>query len=302
MESLPIVTAIVTTYKRSTEIVRRALLSIVNQTYNNLEIILVNDCPEDSSLAKALESLCNNFDRTVMYLPMKKNAGANAARNYGASIAKGEFIAFLDDDDEWSSNKIELQMQKMLDNDVGIVYCNTWVNSEKLHNITIHYKNERPEGNLYDRLFRGNVIGSTSFPLIRKKAFNEVGGFNEEVPALQDMELWLRIAKRYQVGYIHEPLGIYYFYKGERISAHPERRIRGYEQIYKQHKEYLNQNKKTKANFDIMGITLYINARNFKHAIKLWREAVSLNPTNIRDNTFAAIKIVVRFFIKAKIV
>ena len=302
MDKQPLVTAVVTTYKRSVMTVGRALKSIVEQTYKNIEIILVNDCPEDGQLSSELKKLCDSFDREITYLPMPKNAGANAARNYGASISKGEFIAFLDDDDEWDSKKIELQMQKMVDKDVGIVYCNTWVNSEKFHNITIHYKEKKPEGDLYEKLFRRNVIGSTSFPLIRKKAFDEAGGFNEKVPALQDMELWLRITKKYKVKYVHEPLGTYYFYKGDRISAHSERRICGYEQIYDQHKEYLNQNKKVKADFDIMGITLYINARNFKRAIQLWREAIILNPRNIGENIFAGIKIVVRFFIKAKIV
>ena len=145
-------------------------------------------------------------------------------------------------------------------------------------------------------------MGSTSFPLIRKKAFDEVGGFNEEVPALQDMELWLRIARNYKVKYIHEPLGTYYFYVGDRISAHPERRVKGYEQIYAQHKEYLNQNKTVKADFDILGVTLYINERNFKHAVSLLIEAIRLNPKNIKTNIFTSTKLIIRFFIPAKIV
>lgn len=302
MDKQPLVTAVVTTYKRSVMTVGRALKSIVEQTYKNIEIILVNDCPEDEQLSSELKKLCDSFDREITYLPMPKNAGANAARNYGAKHSQGSYIAFLDDDDTWTRKKIDLQMREMKNPEVGIVYGNTWIDSEKYHSVKIHYKKKRPEGDLYALLFKSNIVGSTSFPLIRKKAFDEVGGFNEEVPALQDMELWLRIARNYKVKYIHEPLGTYYFYVGDRISAHPERRVKGYEQIYVQHKEYLNQNKTVKADFDILGVTLYINERNFKHAVSLLMEAIRLNPRNIGGNIFAGIKIVVRFFVKAKIV
>lgn len=302
MDKQPLVTAVVTTYKRSVEIVDRALSSIVEQTYDNLEIILVNDCPEDLHLSASLKELCDGFDRTVIYLPMQKNSGANAARNYGAKNAHGSYIAFLDDDDTWTSEKIALQVVEMENPSIGIVYGNTWINSEKYHSIKIHYKERRPEGDLYAKLFKSNVVGSTSFPLIRKKAFDEVGGFNESVPALQDMELWLRIAKNYEVKYIHEPLGTYYFYVGDRISAHPERRIKGYEQIFSQHKEFLNKNREAKANFDILGVTLYINNRNFKKAYLLLKEAIQLNPKNVKDNTFTLIKLVIRYFFPAKIV
>ena len=169
MKEKPIVTAVLTTYKRPVEIVGRALKSVVEQTYEELEIILVNDFPEDEKLSKELIGLCRGFERNVVYLPMKKNSGANAARNYGAGVSKGAFIAFLDDDDEWSPEKIELQMQKMTDDNIGIVYCNTWINSEKSHSIKPRFKNAKPEGNIYPVLFGKNVVGSTSFPLIRKR-------------------------------------------------------------------------------------------------------------------------------------
>ncbi len=302
MKEKPIVTAVLTTYKRPVEIVGRALKSVVEQTYEELEIILVNDFPEDEKLSKELIGLCRGFERNVVYLPMKKNSGANAARNYGAGVSKGAFIAFLDDDDEWSPEKIELQMQKMTDDNIGIVYCNTWINSEKSHSIKPRFKNAKPEGNIYPVLFGKNVVGSTSFPLIRKKAFDEVGGFNETMPALQDMELWLRIAQSYTVKYIHKPLGTYYFYIGDRISSHSDRRIAGYNKIYDEHKEYLEHHKKAKAGFDILGVTLYINAGDRKYAWKLLMEAIKLAPGNIKVNLFTLIKWIIRWFVPAKIV
>ena len=302
MKEKPIVTAVLTTYKRPVEIVGRALKSVVEQTYEELEIILVNDFPEDEKLSKELIGLCRGFERNVVYLPMKKNSGANAARNYGAGVSKGAFIAFFFFFYEWSPEKIELQMQKMTDDNIGIVYCNTWINSEKSHSIKPRFKNAKPEGNIYPVLFGKNVVGSTSFPLIRKKAFDEVGGFNETMPALQDMELWLRIAQSYTVKYIHKPLGTYYFYIGDRISSHSDRRIAGYNKIYDEHKEYLEHHKKAKAGFDILGVTLYINAGDRKYAWKLLMEAIKLAPGNIKVNLFTLIKWIIRWFVPAKIV
>ena len=164
------------------------------------------------------------------------------------------------------------------------------------------FKNAKPEGNIYPVLFGKNVVGSTSFPLIRKKAFDEVGGFNETMPALQDMELWLRIAQSYTVKYIHKPLGTYYFYIGDRISSHSDRRIAGYNKIYDEHKEYLEHHKKAKAGFDILGVTLYINAGDRKYAWKLLMEAIKLAPGNIKVNLFTLIKWIIRWFVPAKIV
>ncbi len=302
MEASPLVTAVVTTCKRKTEIVERALKSVAGQTYKNLEIILVNDFPEDKALSKELEALCGSFERKVIYAPVKRNSGSNAARNLGAALSNGVFIAFLDDDDEWLPEKIELQAEKMSDESVGIVYSNIWIDSEKTHTKSLRFNMESPEGDLYSSLFHDNIIGSTSFPLIRKRAFDEVGGFDETVPALQDMELWLRITRKYKAVYINKPLGVYYFTAGDRISAHPERRISGYEKIYEQHREFLLNHKSERAAFDLQGVTLYVNNRSFRHALKLWAEAVKLKPLSLKNNIYCAVKIVVRFFIKPKIV
>lgn len=302
MSEKPLVTAVVTTYNRSVDIVNRALTSIVKQTYSNLEIILVNDSPENRELAGQLAQLCASYVRPVQYLAMPQNAGANPARNYGASRAKGQFIAFLDDDDEWFACKVEKQIQAFDHEKVGIVYCNTMIHSEKTHDVTMHYQKEMPEGNVFAQLFGSNIIGSTSFPMIRKKAFDEVGGFNEKMPALQDMELWLRIAQRYDAKYIAEPLGAYYFYAGERISSHPERRTNGYEQIYRQHEAYLEKNPKVLAAFDILGVTIYINARDFKTAWFHLSRAIKLAPGSIKRNGYTFIKFCIRIFIKANIV
>lgn len=124
------ITAIITTYKRKPEVVQRALRSIEIQTYQASEIIMVDDNPidvEGKELSDALKNLCKN--RAIYIKQPKGNAGANAARNLGIDNAHGDFIAFLDDDDEWLSEKIERQMA-LFNEDVGLVFCSGILHEE----------------------------------------------------------------------------------------------------------------------------------------------------------------------------
>lgn len=302
MSENQLVSAIVTTYKRPVEIVERALQSIAAQEYENLEIILVNDAPEDNVLAGKLKKMTSTLSRKVKYIEMEHNSGACAARNRGIKESLGEFVAFLDDDDEWKPQKIKKQVDSFTDTEIGLSYCNFWINEEGKKELRIHTDKQLPEGNIFNKLFEKNYIGSSSFPMIRKNVLIKAGLFNPDMPALQDWELWLRIAQKCKVVYIGEPLGIYYFYKGDRISAHPERRIKGFEIIYNQHKEYLRDNRKTQAGYLAEGITFYINAKNFKKAFNLYNTMLHADVMNIKRNTRLLAKIVIRFFFPAKIV
>ena len=296
----PLVSAIVTTYKREIAVVKRALDSIINQDYPNIEVILVNDCPQEKTLVNSLKKLTESYGGKVVYLEMPKNGGACAARNYGLSKSRGEFVAFLDDDDEWLPEKISKQVKCFDEDDIGIVYCNSYAHFEGKEKLVIREKGAMPEGEIYSELFKRNIISSTSFPLLRRSAIESVNGFNTEMPSLQDLELWLRIASSWKVKYIDEPLVTYYFYNGERISRHPERRTIAYEIIYKQHEPYLKDHPRIMAAYDRVGMTFYVNTREFKVAFQHLKRAIKLDPRSVKSNLFCLIKFVIRFFVKPK--
>ena len=122
------ISVIITTYKRTPDIVLRAVSSVVAQTFGDWELIIVDDSPETweirPQIRLAVEKIANE-DLRIKYIPHDKNSGACAARNTGIMHAKGEYIAFLDDDDEWVPEKLEKQLdilQKSGDN-VALVYC-----------------------------------------------------------------------------------------------------------------------------------------------------------------------------------
>ena len=105
------ISCIVTTYKRPVNILKRAVDSVINQTCQDTEIIVVNDAPQDRELAESIRVLLGKYSREIIYVVSEQSGGACSARNLGLEKATGEFVAFLDDDDEWLEDKIELPKQ-----------------------------------------------------------------------------------------------------------------------------------------------------------------------------------------------
>ena len=237
-----LISVIITTYKRSPKMVYRAIQSVINQTYRNLEIIIVDDSPDDFKERKAVERMILSIkekDKRIRYIKHTKNMGACAARNTGIKKSHGNFIAFLDDDDEWLSVKLEKQLKLFKDSEVGLVYCRSFTINE-LSGLKKVRKANFYRGFVFDQLIKSNFIGSTSFPLIRKECFNYCGMFDINLRSSQDYDLWLRIAKRYKVDYVNEPLVKYYIHDNERITTDPLSKIQGIIYINTKYKEYLN--------------------------------------------------------------
>lgn len=283
----PLVTAVITTYKRKPDIVRRALASIVAQTYEKLEIIVVNDCPTDKKLVRQIEELIEDYInvREIQYIVVETNGGACKARNKALKCARGEYIAFLDDDDEWIENKIELQISAIQKNpDAVIVYSNALIRYSNVKKEHLRFKSIQPEGNIFFGNLAKNNIGSCSFPLFKTTNLRAIGGFREDMPALQDWELYLRLLKENRAAYVHEPVAIYYFYEGERISSHPENRILAYENIHKEFREELMKNRESASAFYLMGTYFYSIQGDMKKAMQYYIDGVRLKPLCIRRN------------------
>lgn len=301
----PLVTAIVTIYNRPVSIVRRALMSVIKQSYANIEIILVNDCPEKEALKEELYNLVTELSddkKIIKYIVMSENGGACKARNEGIKQSNGEYIACLDDDDEWFEKKIELQVNAIDGkSEVGLVYCNArycYLNSGKERDA---FENPQKSGNIYKSVL-GKNIGSCSFILFKKENLVKVGGFNEEMPAMQDWEAILMVLKCSQAAYIHEPLIKYYFYEGERISNHPERRYKAYCMLYEEFKADLNNSYPSSlSQFYSLGSKVCCENRFIISAIKYWLKSCFYNPINIRLHIKDLARIILRIFCKPKI-
>ena len=227
MDSLsPYVSVVIPTYNRAT-LLGRSIKSVLNQTFQDFEIIVVDDASAD----KTEEVVLSIGDPRIQYLKHETNRGGAAARNTGIKAAKGEFIAFQDSDDEWLSDKLEKQV-KILANappNVGVVYTGFWRiqgdNKEYIPGPAIQIK----EGNIYRELLKENFV-TTQAVLAKKECFQQAGVFDETLPRLQDWELFLRIAKHFEFRYVPEPLVHSFFTEGS-ISSKPKNLIKALEII-----------------------------------------------------------------------
>lgn len=191
--SLPTVTVIIPTYNRG-HVIRRALHSVLHQTYQSLEVIVVDDGSTDNT-----EAIVESFnDPRILYIRHETKQGAATARNTGIKAASADFIAFQDSDDEWLCEKLERQMAifRQAGAEVGVVYTGF----VRLENNQASYcppKDFRKSGNILESLLNGNFV-TTQAAVVRKECFQKVGLFDEQLPRLQDWELFIRMAKRYE--------------------------------------------------------------------------------------------------------
>lgn len=282
-----LVSAIITTCKREPKIVRRALMSTLNQTYNNLEILVVDDSPDSyeqrDNIQRMVEEIQGETDRKIRYIRHDECRGACEARNTGLQNSSGEFVAFLDDDDEWLPYKIEEQICKMDSDRVALVYCNNEkVNEIKDKSITVVRKKHR--GKVYESLIFSNFVGSTSYPLIRKKALVDIGGFDPLMQSSQDYDVWLRLAQRYEVEYVDNVLVRYYVHAGEQITKNPQKKVNGLERLNEKNKEYLAHHKNAYWVRYMKIIPFYLKNNQKVKAWATWFKCVIKCPQKVRGN------------------
>ncbi len=213
--SNPLFSIIIPTYNRSNEL-RRALLSVLNQTFKNFEIIVIDDGSTDDTS----DMIKFNFHESVFYFKIENFGGPSKPRNIGIKLAKGDWVAFLDADDWWDENKLEICFKyinietdflyhklkiKSKNNDIG----NLYINSQQLNKPVLR-----------ELLLNGNIISNSSV-VVRRELLIDVGLIDERksLIAAEDYNTWLKIASitdKFQ--YINSSLG-YYWVDGLGISS-----------------------------------------------------------------------------------
>jgi glycosyltransferase involved in cell wall biosynthesis len=229
----PLVSVIIPTYKRPA-LLGRAVRSVLTQTYDPVEIIVVDDNPEGTPSRRETEAVMREFmeERRVRYVKHAVNQGGSAARNTGIQLARGEFISFLDDDDEYLPTKIERQYERFVTSEIpnlGIVFCG--INIMDQNGRFLRYVLNKVRGNAFAyHLTRNLATCQTLF--IPTAVLKQVNGFRV-LRCAQDYDLVLRIlAAGYQVDYVNELLISVYFHDGERISTNDDK-IAGKHEMYK---------------------------------------------------------------------
>lgn len=201
----PRVSVIIPTYNGARTL-GRAISSVLNQTYGDFELIIVDDGSTDgtSAVVNAIHG-----DR-VKYIRHRVNKGVSAARNTGINEAKGELIGFLDSDDEWLPNKLQKQVDKFdsASARVGLVYGSFLIVDDKTKAVILHEKATKT-GYVYLDQLKANVVGSAT-PVVRKECFHKVGLFDEDLRVGEDWDMWLRVAEQYEFDCVPDVIAKYY--------------------------------------------------------------------------------------------
>ena len=206
------ISVVVPAYNSQSTIIE-TINSVLEQTFTDFELIVINDGSTDRTL-ELLETVQDKRLKVYSY----PNGGLPAARNRGIIRATGEFISFIDADDLWTPDKLELQLQALQKNpQAGVAY--SWTICMGNNGKSFHPGvSESFQGNVYPNLLVGNFIGSGSNVLIRQQAIESVGYFDESLKSCEDWDYWLRLSPKWEFAVVPKPQIIYRLSSGAMSS------------------------------------------------------------------------------------
>ena len=197
------ISAIIPTFNRSSTLLR-AIDSVLNQTFSCLEVIVVDDGSTDDTeklLQSYIESKKIKYIKTV-------NRGVSAARNLAIEEAKGNWVSFLDSDDEWLPEKNQMQLSCFEKTKLPLIHGEEiWIRKGK--RVNSKNKHKKFGGDIFEKCLPLCLI-SPSASMIKKSALKSIGLFNEDYLVCEDYDLWLRFTLKFQVGFVETPIIIKY--------------------------------------------------------------------------------------------
>ena len=233
MKKRPLVSVIIPTRNRA-GLLLRALESARGQDYDDLQIIVVDDASGDGT-REALAAL-RRKDERITYFSNPRPLGGMGARNAGIMNAKGEYVSFLDDDDEWLPSKVSRQVGFLEENpEVGAVSCwyimKSGERTRKVKKLPVF---------AFDDILWKNFPGSFSFCLLRRSVFDSIDLPDETLPSAQDWDFWLKVSQKFRIGVVPEYLVLYHRHHAPKISSSYKDKLTGHRMIYDRYREYMD--------------------------------------------------------------
>ena len=226
--------------------------SILSQNYKNWEIVFWDNQSVDSS-AKIFKSYS---DERFRYFYSEEHTPLYKARNLAIEKSRGDFIAFLDTDDLWSREKLDLQMPYFDDPDVGVVFSNLWILKKNEKKKKLYTNKKLPRGKIYNELLENYNVGILT-SIIRKKFYSKLEKkFNEKFSIIGDFDLFLRLSKQCSFESIQKPLASYRLHGRNLSTLKKDREIEEFEIWLKENPLKLNS-------FQISKLQKYVDYRKF---------------------------------------
>ena len=271
------ISVVIPTFNRIS-LVARAIDSVLKQSLNPYEIIVVDDGSDDGT-----SEMIQNKYKSIKLIQQQNN-GVSAARNNGIKHAKGDWIALLDSDDEWTEKKLENQVDRLIKTP-EYDFCHTneiWIRNDV--RVNQRKKHEKYGGYIFDKCLDICRISPSSV-LFRKNILDHVGWFDDQLPVCEDYDLWLRITAEYRILFIDEPLIIKYGGHDDQLSHGVEGieffRIKSLENLLER-SELSTDNRILSIQMIIKKYNIYLNglvkrkkqgeADQIKEKIKFWKK------------------------------
>lgn len=217
---------VIPSYRTSFEEIERALNSVIEQTIRPQEILIIDD-NGDNEYRLCSQRVQEKFGTYVRVLYNEKNSGANYSRNKGIQEAKNDYIAFLDSDDIWCPTYIE-RCRFLIEQEGAMFITSSYYIVHK-DGVLPWIFNEKtsPSGDISKRELYEDVVGPTSTVIVSKKILLTAGLFDQNMPARQDYDMWLRVSKLVALYYNYEPSVYVYRVGKDSISSSYERNMKG---------------------------------------------------------------------------
>ena len=273
---VPLVSVIIPTCNRA-EALRVAISSVLAQTFQDFEIVVVDDAASDAS-REVVASFC---EPRMRYIRHPERQGGSAARNTGIRASSADRIAFLDDDDEWFPTKLQKQMELFGRSapTVGVVYTG-FLRVERGTGRILDRKVPSKRGDLADALLAENPVGGTSCVAVKRKYLEMVGSFDERLPSFQDYDLWIRLSRVCQFEYTTEPLLKYYVHD-TKVSTDLDALRRGLDIMIGKYGSSRVFRRYAGRQSLALGVK-YLHAARGRDCRAAFRRAIELHPTELR--------------------
>lgn len=256
-----VVSVVIPSYERPL-FLKRAIDSVLVQTYPHFAVIVVDDNTPGSAARTETQTLVEEYgaDPRVRYLRHQQNKGGAAARNTGIRASTGKYVAFLDDDDEWDPAKLEKQIDRFLHGpgSVGLVYTGATVVDVVAGKTYLEMPTLR--GNVFPELLAHNAVGSTSTIIVQRDLLRAVKMFDERLGASQDYDLYLRLAQVCEFEFVDEPLIIRHKHPGPRLTTAVQNKIDAAEIIYRKYGDTFVHHPRIRSRYRFKQARLYLGA------------------------------------------
>jgi len=269
---MPKVSVIIPTHNRA-EFLRSAIASVLNQTFQDFEIVIIDDASKDHTQ----EVIANFNDARIKVIHNQISKGAAGARNIALINTSCEYIAFLDDDDEWLPEKLKIQTC-LLDNsppEVGGIYTYSFIKEKASGRVLSIWNYEIKE------FSKENVI-TTSSVLLRRECFEKCGLFDENMPTGSDYDMWIRISEKFSFDIIKDALVNYYIHEN-RLSINYGKKIRGLEILFEKHDNLFKKDLKEYGRMYLSLGVFYCYKGELQKGRRAFSKSIRMNPFEIRS-------------------